>query len=130
MRWLLLVKPAIAVSTATVFGNLPASDYSNGEHSRAICAALEAGQELLEMHLHNGLARTVAERYPEVARASDDLREAGASLVRLSGSGPTLFAPFDDLVQARQVQERMQARGYEVYLSRPLYSPPGNICQI
>src|SRR6266567_9058552 len=30
MRWLLLVKPSIGVSTAAVFRNLPTSDYSDG----------------------------------------------------------------------------------------------------
>jgi 4-diphosphocytidyl-2-C-methyl-D-erythritol kinase len=128
MRWLLLVKPAIAVSTATVFGNLSASDYSDGSHSQAICVALETGQELSETDLHNGLARTVMERYPQVAKANDDLRGAGARLVRLSGSGPTLFAPFGDLAQARDVQNRMQARGYEAYLSHALYPASRDIC--
>jgi 4-diphosphocytidyl-2-C-methyl-D-erythritol kinase len=129
LRWLLLVKPAIAVSTATVFGNLPASDYSDGSHSRAICEALQTGQELPELDLHNGLARVVMERYPEVARAHDDLSQAGAPLVRLSGSGPTLFAPFGELAQALEAQQRLQARGYEVYLSRAIYPSSGDICQ-
>ena len=49
--------------------------------------------------LHNGLERGVLEQYPEVARAKADLLRAGASLARLSGSGPTLYAkdklPYD-----------------------------------
>jgi 4-diphosphocytidyl-2-C-methyl-D-erythritol kinase len=129
MRWLVLVKPAIAVSTAAVFGSLPVGDYSDGLHSRAICAALEEGREPLSDDLHNGLERGVLERYPEVARARNDLLAAGASLVRLSGSGPTLFAPFGELAGAAKAQQDMQSRGYEVYLSRAIYSTTGDICQ-
>ncbi len=128
MRWLLLVKPAIAVSTAAVFGNLSASDYSDGTHSLAIRAALEEGRELPIQHLHNGLERGVLERYPMVARARCDLLEAGAQLVRLSGSGPTLFAPFSNLAQARETLNKMQIRGYEVYLTRAIYPTTGDIC--
>jgi 4-diphosphocytidyl-2-C-methyl-D-erythritol kinase len=128
MRWLLLVKPAIAVSTAAVFTNLPASDYSDGTHSRAVCSALAEKRALPVEHLHNGLERGVFQRYPEVDSACRDLRQAGAELVRLSGSGPTLFAPFSDFVDALQVQDRMRDKGYEVYLSRAVY-PTTDICQ-
>jgi 4-diphosphocytidyl-2-C-methyl-D-erythritol kinase len=120
-RWLLVLKPPIPISTASVFRNLPTSDYSDGSHSRAIIAALEAGQELPEEDLHNGLERLVLEQYPAVSRARTDLYDAGAPLVRLSGSGPTLFAPFGDLARATEVQHRLQTEGYEVYLSRAIY---------
>lgn len=129
MRWLLLVKPTIAVSTAAVFGSLPASDYSDGTHSRMVCAALEEGRELPPENLHNGLERGVLERYAEVARARNDLLESGAQLVRLSGSGPTLFALFSELNEAVRVQQSLQSRGYEVYLSRAIYPTIGDICQ-
>ncbi|HEU5381265.1 MAG TPA: 4-(cytidine 5'-diphospho)-2-C-methyl-D-erythritol kinase [Ktedonobacteraceae bacterium] len=128
MRWLLLVKPPIAVSTATVFASLPVSAYSDGIHSQVISTALEAGTTLPGEHLHNGLERGVLERYSEVAQARHDLLEAGAPLVRLSGSGPTLFAPFGSLTQAGEVRNRMQARGYEVYLTRAIYPTTGDIC--
>jgi 4-diphosphocytidyl-2-C-methyl-D-erythritol kinase len=128
MRWLLLVKPAIAVSTAAVFGSLPASDYSDGTHSQAICANLEEGRELPAQHLHNGLERGVLERYPQVAKARRDLLKAGAELVRLSGSGPTLFAPFGNLALACKTRNTMQAEGYEVYLTHAIYPTNGDIC--
>lgn len=125
----MLVKPAIALSTATVFGNLPAGDYSDGTPSRRIRAALEEGREFSPLDLHNSLERGVLERYPEVSRAKSDLHAAGASLARLSGSGPTLFAPFDNLVEAARTQQEMQTRGYEVYLVRAIYPTTGDICQ-
>ncbi len=129
LRWLVLVKPAISISTAAVFGNLPASDYSDGSHSQAACAALEEGRELRPEDLYNDLERGVLERYPEVMRARNDLYSAGAELVRLSGSGPTLFALFTDLVRAAQVQQDLRSWGYEAYLSRAIYPTVGDICQ-
>lgn len=127
MRWLLLLKPAISISTSAVFRNLSASDYSDGSHSRAVCAALMEGRSPQPQDLHNALERGVLEAYPEVAQAREAMLQAGAPLVRLSGSGPTLFAPFAELAQAVTVQRRLQGQGYEVYLSRAVSPDPGDV---
>jgi len=125
MRWLLLLKPAISVSTAAVFRNLPTSDYTDGIRSRAVCKALTAGQTPELEDLHNCLERSVLETYPEVAHSRADLLQAGVPFVRLSGTGPTLFAPFPDLSWAQKVQELLQTQGYEVYLSRAIHPTDG-----
>ena len=125
MRWLLLLKPAISVSTAAVFRNLSASDYTDGIHSRAVCRALTAGQIPELEDLHNCLERSVLETYPEVAHSRADLLQAGVPFVRLSGTGPTLFAPFPDLTWAKRIQEQLQKQGYEVYLSRAIHPKDG-----
>ncbi len=125
MRWLLLVKPAISVSTAAVFRTLPASDYTDGSHSRAVSTALHAGQKPELEDLHNCFERSVLEYYPEVAHTRADLLQAGASFVRLSGTGPSLFAPFPDLTYAQRVQDQLQTQGYEVYLSRAIHPNQG-----
>jgi 4-diphosphocytidyl-2-C-methyl-D-erythritol kinase len=124
MRWLLLLKPAISISTAAAFRQLPASDYTNGTHSRAVCDALQAHKEPQRGDLHNGLERSVLQSYPEVVQAREDMLRAGVPFVRLSGSGPTLFAPFAELAPALHVQRQLQSLGYEVYLSRAL-TPAG-----
>jgi 4-diphosphocytidyl-2-C-methyl-D-erythritol kinase len=128
-RWLVLVKPPFAISTAEVFQRLPASDFSDGAHSRAVCSALLARREPSVQDLHNALERSVLGYYPAVAQAYSDLLAAGAPLVRLSGSGPTLFALCGELMQATQVQQTLQAQGYQTYLVRALYPPAGDTCQ-
>jgi 4-diphosphocytidyl-2-C-methyl-D-erythritol kinase len=121
MRWLLLLKPAISVSTASVFRALTSDAYTDGSASRSVTAALQAGRMPPADSLHNSLELPVLQRYPEVADARHDLLEAGASIVRLSGSGPTLFAPFSELAPALQTKQQLQAKGYEVYVSRTVF---------
>lgn len=128
MRWLLLLKPAIGVSTAAVFRSLPPGDYTDGSHTRAVLAALRVPEMPAVEHLHNGLERSVLETYLPVAQARAHLLAAGSPLVRLSGSGPTLFAPFAELDHACDVQRQLQALGYEVYLTRPIFPASGNVC--
>ena len=127
MSWLLLLKPAISISTAAIFRSLPTKDYTDGRYSRAVCSALLVGKVPEVEDLHNSLERGVLEAYPEVTQARDDLLQAGASLVRLSGSGPTLFAPFAEHADATRVQELLQGKGYEVYLSRAIHPHAGSV---
>ena len=127
LRWLLLVKPAISVSTADVFRHLPVSDYTDGVHTQAVYTVLLAKGTPVREDMHNGLERGVLERYPEVAQAREALLSAGATFVRLSGSGPTLFAPFAELAHAEQVRRHLHEQGYEVYLTRAIYPVNRNI---
>lgn len=126
MRWLVLLKPAISLSTATIFRDIPSSDYTDGVHTNAVYTVLLAKGEPSPEDLHNSLERGVLEQYPQVSRAREDMLQAGASLVRLSGSGPTLFAPFSQLSHASRVQQRLQGQGYEVYLTHAMYPNRGN----
>lgn len=128
LRWLLLLKPTISVSTATVFRNLPPSDYTQSVHTQAVYTVLLAKGEPFQEDMHNGLERSVLARYPEVAQAREAILQAGASFVRLSGSGPTLFAPFSELTRASLARQRLHAQGYEVYLTRAIHPNDGNIC--
>lgn len=122
MRWIMLVKPAISVSTAVVFRNLTTQDYSNGTASHSILAALAKGRNQLPLEdLHNSLEHSVLQQYPQVAQAREDMLHAGSPYVRLSGSGPTLFSTFSNLSQATQVQKQLHAQGYEVYLTHATY---------
>lgn len=128
LRWLLLLKPAISVSTAAVFRTLPGSVYTSGAHSHAVVKALQQGILPSAHDLYNGLEHGVLEQYPQVAQARADILQAGAPLVRLSGSGPTLFAPFSDLMRATSVQYQLLAQGYEVFLTCATYPDVRNVC--
>lgn len=120
MRWLLLLKPSISISTATVFRNLTSRDYSDGKYTRSACSALSAHTNPKLEDVHNGLERSVLETYPAVKQGRQAMLHAGAPFVRLSGSGPTLFAPFSELAAALQTQQYLQAQGYEVHLACPV----------
>lgn len=120
MRWIVLVKPSLAVSSADVYHNLPASDYTNGSHSRAVLTAFEKKEIPQWTDFHNGLERSVLERYPEVQRAKEDILKENVPIVWLSGSGPTLVVPFGDLEKAAALAEVLSSTGYEVHITRPV----------
>ncbi len=120
MNWLLLLKPAIGISTASVFRNLSPTDYTHGEFSQLVQQKIESRTTLTMDDFHNSLERGVLESYPLVAQARQAMLDAGATTVRLSGSGPTLFSAFATLQDATNVQQKLHAQGYELYLTRAI----------
>lgn len=129
--WLVLAKPSIGVPTAQVFRGLGAESYTNGEDSEAVVGAIRERRPLPFERLTNALEPGVLQLFPPVALARDVLLDAGAPLVRMSGSGPTLFAPFRRLGAAAAVAERAQANtaGIAIWLTHTIGRGYGGVSQ-
>jgi 4-diphosphocytidyl-2-C-methyl-D-erythritol kinase len=115
---IVLVRPPISISTAAAFAALTSADFADGAASASLAAALRGGGRLPLDRLVNSFERSVLRDHPAVARTWEALVAAGAPLVRLSGSGPSLFAPFEALAPAMEVWRRLRAEGHEVRLAR------------
>lgn len=115
--WFLLAKPPVAVSTPAVFRALTPTDYAGEGVRDPVAEAIERGDPLPFEALTNTLEEPVLRSYPAVAETRAALLAAGAPLVRMSGSGPTLYAPFRDLGAAVAVRERAVAAGIAVWLT-------------
>lgn len=114
--WLIVAKPAVNVSTAEIFRALAPADFGHDEDTRAVVSAIRRGADLPVEWLSNTLERVAIERYPEIAAVRSTLEHAGASPVRMSGSGPTLYAPFAHLGQAAEVYGRVAGALPQVWL--------------
>jgi 4-diphosphocytidyl-2-C-methyl-D-erythritol kinase len=115
--WLVLLKPPVAVPTGAAFAALGPGDWGDGAATAEVAGAVRRGAPLPLDRLVNTFEASVRRDYPLVARAWDDLLAAGAPVVRLSGSGPTLFAPFRELSPAAAAQQRLRAAGHETWLA-------------
>ncbi|MGH2505755.1 MAG: hypothetical protein ACRDID_24850, partial [Ktedonobacterales bacterium] len=111
-----LVKPSVDVSTPTVFRAVTPADYGDDADTEAVIAAIRAGQPLPFDRFTNTLERSVMRAYPEVAHAQKSLLDLGASLVVMSGSGPSLFAPYRSLREAASLVERARVRQLNAWL--------------
>ena len=114
--WIALVTPATPVSTAALFRTLTPADYGDAAATDELVAAIRAGQPIPFEALENTLEPAVFRLYPEVARARDQLLALGAPLVRMSGSGPSLFAPCRSLNDAVEIVRRASAAGERAWL--------------
>jgi 4-diphosphocytidyl-2-C-methyl-D-erythritol kinase len=114
--WLVLARPPVSVSTAAVYRTLSPSEYASADDSHAIAQAIQQGAPLPFDHLSNALEAPVLRDYPAIAATRDALLASGAPLVRMSGSGPTLYAPFGALEDASRVYTESGSRGLERWL--------------
>jgi 4-diphosphocytidyl-2-C-methyl-D-erythritol kinase len=114
--WIALVTPAAPIPTAALFRTLTSADYGNTHATDALVVAIRAGQPIPFETLENTLEPAVFRLYPEVERTRERLLEMGAPLVRMSGSGPSLFVPLRDVGKAAEIVKRATADGLRAWL--------------
>ncbi len=107
---LVIVKPAVGLSTAAVYKQVRVSGAAkSGDDARK---ALRAGDpEALARTLHNRLQEPAFALAPDVAATFERLTACGALGCLLSGSGSSLFAVCKDSGHAQRVAERFRASG-------------------
>ncbi len=116
--WLVLLKPPVSVPTAASFGALGPGDFRDGAATEQLASRVLQGQAVAFDALVNSFEASVERQFPAVAEGRAALTAAGAEVVRLSGSGPTLFAPFSRLDSAADVCRTLRAAGHDVWLTR------------
>lgn len=115
--WIVLAKPAISLPTSEVFSALRSEEWSDGGATVAVVAAVRSGLAIPLDRLFNALEPGVYRSFPAVVAARQALLDAGAPVVRMSGSGPTLFAPFRQLVEAMEVARRARRDDLVIWLT-------------
>lgn len=106
----LIAKPAISVSTKYVYEHLDALE--NPEHPD-IDAMIEdiKNQDLraLGSHMGNILEGVTVAKYPVIQQIKDVMKEQGAVVSMMSGSGPTVFGFFEDEETLHKAKEALEA---------------------
>lgn len=107
---LLIIKPDARVSTVEAYKALkrPALTKESADIILSISRAEALLRDSLHEALHNDFEQVIYELYPETARASHRLVEAGAQAALLCGSGASVFGIFESeeaLSRARSVLE-------------------------
>jgi len=107
--WLVLCKPPVAVSTAQVFRAFDRLETveCRPNLSRMIRALWKMDLPLFCSWAGNVLEPVTRQFVPEVGLAVDALREEGAVLSQMSGSGPTVFGVFLEQERARAARNAL-----------------------
>jgi 4-diphosphocytidyl-2-C-methyl-D-erythritol kinase len=119
--YFLLIHPGFGVSTPWAYKNLarfPAA--LNGERGRAerLARSLQVSLASATPDFYNSLEAPVLEKFPLLAIFQDFLRDQGASITLMSGSGSTTFALFNKAVHSGELQENIRRKfGTSFWLS-------------
>lgn len=109
----LLVNPGFTVSTPWVYKqwDLQLTEKSPGATVRPL---FQVFSEVIAS-LHNDLERVTIPEHPEIGMIKDALKEAGASGVLMSGSGPTVFGMFEDGASRDGAFEKLGSGKWHVF---------------
>ncbi|MGH7458610.1 MAG: 4-(cytidine 5'-diphospho)-2-C-methyl-D-erythritol kinase [Longimicrobiaceae bacterium] len=110
-RPVLVVKPEATISTARAYTRLAASRAGDPVPSAGIIPARALGSwEGVSSLSENDFEPVAAEEFPEIGEVLRRLREAGAGIARLAGSGSACFGVFESR-QRRDAAAGSFARG-------------------
>lgn len=110
--WMLLVNPGICISTSDIYARYRPSLTSRPPPASfdLILRGLEEGSlDRISAGLFNALQQTVYRKYPLLEIIHNELEQAGADGVLLSGSGSTVFALTGTCARGRKLEARIRA---------------------
>jgi len=106
--WLLLVNPGIHVSTAWVYQNL---GLTTDKVADKIPFLYKSADDICAI-LANDLEEVTQKKFPVILEIKEQLMAAGALGALMSGSGPTVFALFNEESSARAAADKVGTTGW------------------
>ena len=121
--WVVLMVPVVAKpprKTAQLYARLKTSDYSDGQITQKLVAALRAGRGLEPALLFNVFDRIARAQFTGLSKYRERMMSLGAADVHLAGSGPALFTLVEDKARAEELYHCFRQQGWEAYLAETL----------
>ncbi len=121
--YVLVVKPPIGVSTATVYKNLKINELDHHPDVPGMVVALTLGDlEQISSRMENVLESVTVNLHPEIEQLKTIMKENGALNAIMSGSGPTVFGLFTSKELAENaasvIRERTSYK--EIFVTTPI----------
>ncbi|MGP4070581.1 4-(cytidine 5'-diphospho)-2-C-methyl-D-erythritol kinase [Halobacillus sp. B29] len=118
--WVVLAKPPLGVSTQTVYQNLNLADAHHPNTNAMIEALMDYDFDAICAQVGNTLEGVTLNLHREVGQIKEQMRQAGADAVLMSGSGPTVFSLVDTDARAQRIYNSLKGFCTEVYVVRML----------
>ncbi|WP_077623894.1 4-(cytidine 5'-diphospho)-2-C-methyl-D-erythritol kinase [Sediminibacillus massiliensis] len=118
--WVVLAKPTIGVSTQSIYKNLKLDNVTHPDTKGMMEALRKNDFELMCRKVGNVLESVTLSLYPEVEQIKNQMEQAGAEAVLMSGSGPTVFSLVQQESRAYRIYNSLRGFCEEVYVVRML----------
>lgn len=114
----LLVKPPISVSTPWVYKNLDLKNVVHPDVDKFIECINNKDYEKSYGYMGNVLESVTVKEYPVINEIKSKMKELGASISLMSGSGPTVFGIFENEQKAIDASEIFKKEFKEVIVTK------------
>ena len=118
---IVLVKPPFGVSTNSVYQEFNIEKARNHPNTGLIINA--NNNDNLKMvcdNMKNLLENVTLRKHKILINIKEEMRHNGAMGTMMSGSGPTVFAFFDDMLKAQRCFEKMKEKYSDVFITRTI----------
>lgn len=118
---IILVKPPFGVSTKEVYGGLDISKINKKVELNDLINAMEnKNLEVVSRKMRNHLENVTLKKHKILIGLKKELVALGAVGAMMSGSGPSVFAIFDDMMKAQKCYDNMKKKYKEVFITRTI----------
>lgn len=119
--WILVVKPQVTVSTDWAYRNIKIglTRYGGGDTLGQLIEGLKRFPQV-ELKTWNSFTEPVTKSFPGVGSILAILRDSGAILSAMSGSGSACFAVYGDQDRAAEVHRLFTGKGLFIEIVRPV----------
>lgn len=118
---LVLVKPPFGVSTKAVYQEFDLSKVVFHPNVEGLIKNIEKDNlDYVAKNMKNLLENVTLLKYKEIISIKQAMIENGSIGSMMSGSGPTVFAFFDDMVKAQKCYDIMKKKYKDTYITRTI----------
>lgn len=118
---LVLVKPSFGVSTKEVYTNFDLTKVYKHPDTEKLIMAMEVGDiSVVADNMKNVLENVTVKKHQRLRDIKKDILKMDALGVLMSGSGPSIFGFFEDMLKAQSCYDRMKTKYNEVYITRTI----------
>ena len=116
-----LVKPAFGVSTKEVYKNFNLEKVKQHPKTAEIINAIENDDlNFVASNMKNLLENVTLRKHKILIKIKEEMNACGAINSMMSGSGPTVFAFFDDMLKAQRCFDKMKKKYSDVFITRTI----------
>lgn len=120
---LVIVKPSFGVSTKEVYGDLNLELIRKHPKTEVIINAMKRNDlNSICRNMRNVLENVTINKHRVIKSIKVDMLELGAIGSLMSGSGPTVFGIFGDMLTAQRCYDTMKDKYRDVYITRTISS--------
>ena len=118
---IVLVKPGFGVSTKEVYKSFDMDKVRIHPRTEELITAMANDDlEYVANNMKNLLENVTLRKHKVLIKIKEDMIRLGAIGSMMSGSGPSVFAFFDDMLKAQRCFEKMKENYKEVFLTRTI----------
>lgn len=118
---LIVVKPSFGVSTKEVYQSLDISKIYKHPNTEGLIEAIENNDlKYITTNMKNVLENVTLRKHGILKDIKSEMTKMGALGAMMSGSGPTVFGFFDDMLRAQHCYDKFKEKYNEVFITRTI----------